>query len=99
MSRLKLLGPSLAILLASAAQAQVTIDVSKITCEQLLQNKVADKRNLAIWLSGFQAGKRNDPVVDRLAVESNAERITGYCYSNPNVAVMQAIDTALRSGK
>jgi acid stress chaperone HdeB len=99
MSRLKFLGPLLAILLVSTADAQVTIDVSKITCEQFLQNRVASARNIAIWLSGFYAGKLNNPVVDSQAVESNADRVSGYCSSHPKVALMQAVETTLGAGK
>ena len=32
--------------------AQTTIDVAKITCEQLVLMKVADPDHIAIWLSG-----------------------------------------------
>ena len=99
MSRLKLFGPLLAILLIPAAQAQVTIDVSKITCDQFLQNKVANTRTIAVWLSGFHAGKRNDPVVDSQALERNADRVSRYCDSNRNVALMEAVATALGVGK
>jgi acid stress chaperone HdeB len=99
MSRLKLFGPLLAILLVSAAQAQVTIDMSKITCEQFLQNKVAHTRTIAIWLNGFHAGKQNNPVVDSQALERNAERVSRYCGSNRKVALMQAVETTLGAGK
>ncbi len=99
MSRLKLLGPLLGILLVPAAQAQVTIDVSKITCDQFLQSKVASTRTIAVWLSGFHAGKRNNPVVDSQALERNAERVSRYCESNRSVALMEAVETTLGGGK
>jgi acid stress chaperone HdeB len=50
------LWPVLGLLALPAAQAQVTIDVSKITCEQLLNSKIAAPRIIAIWLSGFYNG-------------------------------------------
>jgi hypothetical protein len=43
----------IAFLAATAGHAQVTIDVSKITCEQYLGFKVADPRDIGIWLSGY----------------------------------------------
>ena len=41
-----------------AVQAQVTIDVTKITCEQFLASEVTDFRTLGIWLNGYANGAR-----------------------------------------
>ena len=86
----KLFGLVLAIFWASSVHAQITIDVSKISCGQFLQNKVASNRTVAIWLSGFYAGKRNDLLVDTQGVERNVGRVTRYCDSNRNASLMQA---------
>lgn len=94
-----LLGPMFAVLAVSIAQAQVTVDVSKITCDQYLSNKVASSRTLAVWLSGFYAGKRNSPVVDTTALDRNADKVYQYCHSNPNITLMKAVETALGVGK
>ena len=89
----------LAILVVSGAQAQVTIDVSKITCDQFLQHKVSNPRFIAIWLSGFYAGKRNNPVVDTQTMEGNADRVSAYCDLNRKMALMQAVEATLGTGK
>jgi acid stress chaperone HdeB len=78
-----------------SAQAQVTLDVSKITCDQFLQHKVTDPRFLAIWLSGFYAGKRKNPVVDVKMLEGNADRVSAYCDTHRKVVLMQAVETTL----
>jgi hypothetical protein len=44
--------PLLGLLAVPAAQAQVTMDVSKITCEQFLQSSVGPQDH-RIWLSGY----------------------------------------------
>ena len=51
----KLVASGLLIVLLSTAstRAQVTIDVSKITCDQFMLYKLTDPRNIAIWLSGY----------------------------------------------
>jgi acid stress chaperone HdeB len=90
-----LLGSIVAVLAFSAAQAQVTIDVSKITCDQYLLNKVASPKTVGVWLSGFYAGKRNNTVVDTTTLEINAEKVSEYCGSNRNMTLMQAVETAL----
>ena len=98
-SKLSVLGSLLAIFVVSGAQAQVTIDVSKITCDQFLQHKVGNPRFIAVWLSGFHAGKRNNPVVDIQTMESNADRVSAYCDSNRKMVLMQAVETTLGPGK
>ena len=97
--RFYVFGPLLAILLVPVAQAQVTIDVSKITCEQFLQSKVANPRTIGVWLSGFYAGKRNTTVVDTQSVERSADKVARYCETNKNTGLMQAVETALGTEK
>ena len=55
-----------ALLGASQAQAQVSVDVAKITCRQLLFDKVIspNTKSLALWLSGYYNGKRGNTVLD-----------------------------------
>lgn len=98
-SKLSILASLHGILMVPKAQAQVTVDVSKITCDQFLQHKVTNPRFLAIWLSGYYAGKRKNPVVDIQKVEGNADRVSAYCDTNRNVVLMQAVETTLGQGK
>ena len=71
MSELKalLLGSVFALLVVSVAQAQVTIDVSKITCEQYVLDQVIDFRTITAWLHGFYSGRRNNTVIDVQALD------------------------------
>jgi hypothetical protein len=89
----------LGIVLVPKAHAQVTIDVSKITCDQFLQHKITNPRFLALWLSGYYAGKRKNPVVDVEKIEGNADRVSAYCDTNRKTALMQAIEIVLSPGK
>ena len=65
-----LLGSMFGLLVVSAALAQVTIDVSKITCNQYVLDQVTDFRTITAWLDGFYSGKRNNTVVDTRALGS-----------------------------
>jgi len=93
MSELKplLLGSMFALLVVSAALAQVTIDVGKITCDQYVLDK-ADARTVAVWLNGFYAGRLNKTVVDTQQLERDAARVTQYCMSHRDMVVMQAFE-------
>jgi acid stress chaperone HdeB len=55
---------ALMIFAAPPATAQVTIDVARITCDQLILFKVALPHDIAMWLSGYYNGRRNSTVVD-----------------------------------
>ena len=96
-----LLGLSLPFLFATAAHAQVTIDASKITCEQYVFSKIGNPRSIALWLSGYYSGKRNSTVVDVQAFEANVDKMERFCKQQENLKmpVMQAIEKALGPGK
>jgi acid stress chaperone HdeB len=76
-----------------AARAQVTIDASKITCDQYLGYKVTNPENIAIWLSGYYHGKRGDTTLDTQALVEKAKKVRDYCRRNPQTLVMQAVAT------
>jgi regulator of protease activity HflC (stomatin/prohibitin superfamily) len=51
------------VLAVTNAQAQVSIDVAKITCDQFAAYRITDPRNIAIWLSGYYNGKCDNTVM------------------------------------
>jgi acid stress chaperone HdeB len=102
MATIKLVGAVLAITLlaAPAAHAQVTIDVSKITCEQFLLFKVVDPDYIALWLSGYFHGKTGGgTVIDTQEFKENIRKLREYCRGNLQQPVMQAVEMRLRPGK
>jgi hypothetical protein len=60
-------GPGLALVGLQAVQAQVTIDITKITCEEFLADRLTDSHSLAIWLNGYVNGARGKTVIDPLS--------------------------------
>ena len=92
MPRLAAAGLLLALQSAPAAQAQVTIDISKITCEQFLLFQVADPQHIAIWIHGFYSGKRDNTIVDIQRLRADADKLRDYCRSNIKNTVMQGVE-------
>jgi len=90
-------GLVLALFLGSPAQAQLSLDVSKITCDQFVHSKIGSPRTLAAWLSGYYNGKRNVQNVDPQQFEANLNKLTKFCYQEKNfkMPVMQAIEDVL----
>jgi acid stress chaperone HdeB len=94
--KLVLLGLMLSLL---PARAQVTVDVSKITCDQFMGFSITDPQNIAIWLSGYYNGKRSNTVINPQSLNEHVKAVKDYCILNPKVTVMQAVETLLGSSK
>jgi acid stress chaperone HdeB len=77
------LGLILALEKIPLAQAQVTLDVSKITCEQYNAYKVTNPQNIAIWVNGYYHGKRGDVTLETQRLVENARKLRDYCRRNP----------------
>ena len=78
----------------SRLSAQATVDVSKITCEQMLTAN-PNMIEAAIWLSGYYNGLQKNTQLDLNQFKKNAEVIVGECRTNPQKAVMQTVNEML----
>ena len=98
---LVLSGLILVFLLSSPAEAQVTLDASKITCGQFVHSEVGYPRTFAAWLSGFYNGKRDNKIIDQRNFEADLSRLEAFCYKEKNfdIPVMQAIEQAPRPAR
>ena len=88
---------TLSFVFASPAQAQMSLDVSKITCDQFVHSKIGSPRTFAAWLSGYYNGRQNVQNVDPQQFEENLNKLTNFCYEEKNfkIPVMQAIEDVL----
>ena len=86
---------------SASAFAQVTLDVSKITCKQFALHEVAKPRSVAIWLSGYYAGKRDVTTLDIQALEKKQKEIELFCrkVDNLELPLMQAVEKVLGRGQ
>ena len=98
-SRLAVSALGLALSLISSARAQVTIDVSKITCEQFILYQITNADNIAVWLHGYYSAKHGTTIVDTQTFRANADKVKQYCRMNFKVTVMQAVEAVLGTGK
>ena len=102
MTKLKavLAGLMLAIITAPVGQAQVTIDVAKITCLQFSAYKIANPQDIALWLSGYYNAKRGgNTLIDPQALKANSDKVVYYCLQHPDTPVMQAVETLFGGSK
>ena len=73
------------------SQAQVTVDMAKITCGQFLRDEFAPSDYVATWLSGYYNGKRNNTIIESDTMIQNANKVSEYCYQNREATVTYAV--------
>jgi acid stress chaperone HdeB len=77
-------------------QAQETLDVAKITCEQILKEELASPtHDIVLWLSGYYNGKRNSTIINLRTINNDEEKVRLFCYKNPDTTVLDAIKNVL----
>jgi acid stress chaperone HdeB len=86
-----------ALAASQSAQAQVTVDVTKVDCDQFVHHKISEPRLIAAWLSGYYNAKRNNRVIDLQTLEENMSKVKNYCSDEKNfkVPVMKAVEQVL----
>ena len=91
----------IAFLAATAGHAQVTIDVSKITCDQYVGFKVADPKDIATWLSGYYHGKQGNTFFEPHRLKEIADKVQSECLGrqNSNLPVMQVFEKVVATNK
>ena len=93
---MRLLGVAVLLMgLGFAANAQVTLDLGKVTCGQLVTYKIANPKYISIWISGYYHGTQGKMVLDTQKLVENADKLEAYCQKNPDVLVLKAVETAL----
>ncbi len=100
MNWLKYLLFSSAFILAvsTVSEAQVMVDMSKFTCNQLLSG-TPDAVEAAIWTSGYYNGLRKNTMLDLNVMKHNADAVVTVCKDKPDETLMKAVDAVLAAGK
>jgi acid stress chaperone HdeB len=90
-----------AVILAAntGTQAQVMLDLSKVTCDQFVKYQVANPKFIAMWLSGYFHGKRGSAMIDTQKLIADADAVEDYCFKNPQAPLMPAVEKIVGTGK
>jgi HdeA/HdeB family protein len=89
---------AVALLVAPPGQAQITIDMAKISCKQLTLSKV-NPDYIALWLSGYYNAKRDNTVVDIQRFKDFATKVKRDCLYGNQGTVMETVEKLLGSVK
>jgi HdeA/HdeB family len=79
----------------TASQAQVTVDVSKITCEQFIMENPWPSKYIVLWLNGYYNGKHNNTIIEAGAMDEHEEKVDLYCNLHREMPVMDAVKNVL----
>jgi acid stress chaperone HdeB len=73
------------------ASAQVVIDLSLITCKQLLDSDAERQILISSWMSGYFSATKNLNELDFRYVKRNAKVVGSYCKTHKSDTVMNAM--------
>ena len=86
---------TLAAAMATAvAHAQVTIDMSRVTCAQYLAMPPAQSADFSAWMSGWFNQKNGYVFVDLNAYARNVANVKSWCALNSAQTVMAGLQQA-----
>jgi len=95
-SKLFFAGVVAALATAIPAQAQVTIEMSEITCKDFAGYDDDTKDFISNWMRGYFMAKKDITVIDSRYVKRNGQKIARYCKKLPNSTLMDAIQKNAR---
>jgi hypothetical protein len=91
-TRLLLTSALLMFVQIPAPRAQVTIDVVKITCEQVLMAALPwTSRDIVLWLSGYYHGKHDNTIIEPNSIKRDENNLNNYCFNHGETTVVDAI--------
>jgi acid stress chaperone HdeB len=77
-------------------QAQETLDLSKITCQQFVGEQfAAPSRDIALFLAGYYNGKRNNTIIEPQKIKKEDQEVNLYCLQHSEATVMDAVKSVL----
>jgi len=79
------------VTLPSAAQAQLIIDMNRLTCAQFLAMSPQQARIYSAWMSGWFNQKTGYAWVDLNAYERNFANVRQWCTTSPGQTVMEGL--------
>src|SRR5262245_24782311 len=77
-----------------AANAQLTIEMANIRCEQYLAMTPTQSRDFAAWMSGWFSYQLGKTTIDLAAHEKNIANVKAWCQYHPRETVMSGLKNA-----
>jgi hypothetical protein len=84
-------------ILPIAGNAQVTVDMSSVTCGQYLAMPRDQASDFAAWMSGWFNYKMGYVWVDYVAYQQNIAKLKAWCAAHPNDTVMSELQRGTKA--
>jgi len=85
------------VILPIAGNAQVTVEMASIRCEQYLAMPMDKSRDFSAWMSGWFSYKLGKTWVDLVAYRKNIVNVKAWCKYHPKETVMSGLERAAKS--
>lgn len=82
-------------IIPAVANAQLTIDMGRITCGQYLAMPPLQSDNFSAWMSGWFSYKNNRTFVDIVVHQKNIASVKEWCKFHPTESVMMGLKNAV----
>jgi len=77
---------------AQSLEDNPSVDMSALSCADLLRMPLPEALIVVGWIGGFYAGLRNDPRVQLSIFADDADRILNLCRTNQSTSVMTLVE-------
>jgi hypothetical protein len=77
------------------AQAQIRLDMNKVTCADFLRYSKPDQDFVRFWMSGYYSAAANNSVLDYDRLQKNTATLGQYCQKNKKTSLPTAIKALL----
>lgn len=81
-------------LVPSPGRAQVKLDMTKITCGDVLAMSPEDQSDIAAFMSGWFSQKSGRTYIDAALFQKNVASVMAWCGSNKSESVMAGLQRA-----
>jgi len=94
--KLRLISTAFAIsLLPAAANAQITLDMSALNCNQYLAMPPSTSRDFSAWMSGWFSYQSRRTFVDLALHQKNIANLKAWCQYHPQDSVMTGLQAGI----
>jgi hypothetical protein len=81
----------------SLAKAQVNIDMSKISCGEVMAMPADDQADFAAFMAGWFAQKAGRTFIDMGLFQKNFGSVMSWCASNKSESVFNGLERAMQA--
>ena len=81
-------------IIPAVANAQLTIDMARITCGEYLAMPPSQSDDFSAWMSGWFSFKNDRPFVDLVVHQKNIASVKEWCRFHPDERVMTGLKNA-----